>query len=102
MADVTTYCDNAYKRLVGIKAGLYDVISKADSVGDDVHGEASKHLFELVNSIEAGIEELKGQCPTDWSPNKKDIDDKMAKLSETLSQMAEKVGVRVPDTTAWI
>ena len=102
MSDVIDYCNNAYKRLVGLKAGLYDIMIQADRIEDDVHGKAAKRLADLVESIESGIQELKGQCPADWSPNRQDLDAKLAKLSDTLSQMAEKMGVRVPDTTAWI
>jgi len=102
MNNVIDYCNNAYKRLVGLKAGLYDIMVEADRIEDDVHGDAAKKMAELVASIENGIEELKDQCPVDWSPNRQDLEEKMARLSETLNQMAEKVGVRVPDTTAWI
>jgi hypothetical protein len=102
MSDVITYCDNTYKRLVGLKAGLYDVMTKTEGIKDETHDAAAKNLAVLVDSIEAGIEELKGQCPADWSPNRRELDAKMARLSDTLEQMAEKVGVRVPDTTAWI
>lgn len=100
MTDLTDYCENAYRRLTGLKAGLYDVIVKADRIKDQTHGEAARNLADLVESIEAGIRELKDQCPSAWSP--KQLDDKMARLSETLNRMADKVGVRVPDTTAWI
>jgi len=102
MTDVITYCNSTYKRLVGLKAGLYDVITKADRIKDDAHGDAAKQLAGLVASIEAGIDELKDQCPSDWSPNRQALDSKMARLSDTLNQMGEKMGVRIPDTTAWI
>lgn len=102
MTDVKDYCETTYKRLVGLKAGLYDVMTKAESVSDSVHSEAAKQLQSLVEGIEAGLEELTNQCPSDWSPNKKELDDRMARLAETLNQMADRVGVVVPDTTAWI
>jgi len=73
MTDVNTYCDYSYKRLVGLKAGLYDVMTKAGRIQDDTHGEAARKLSALVASIEAGIEELKDQCPPDWSPNRLDL-----------------------------
>jgi hypothetical protein len=102
MTDVTEYCDSSYKRLVGLKAGLYDLITQADEVQDSQHIEAAKKLKSIVASVEAGIEELKTQCPADWSPIKKDLDDKMARLTDTLNRMADDLGVVVPDTTAWI
>ena len=102
MSDVRDYCDETYKRLVGLKAGLYDVITKAGTVEDSVHSEAVAHLNSLVEGVEAGLEELTHQCPSDWSPNRKKLDDNMTRLSEALSKMADDVGVDVPDTTAWL
>ncbi len=102
MSDVKDYCEKTYKRLVGLKAGLYDVMTKAESVSDAVHSEAVGKLQSLVDGIEAGLDELTNQCPSDWSPNKKELDDRMDQLAETLSKMADKVGVALPDTTAWV
>jgi hypothetical protein len=102
MSDLTEYCDATYTRLTGLKAGLYDVMTKAEEISDSVHSEAAKQLKGLVKSLEAGIAELKNQCPADWSPNKKDLDDKLARLESTLSRMADELGVVIPDSTAWI
>jgi anti-sigma factor ChrR (cupin superfamily) len=102
MSDVKAYCDNTYKRLVGLKAGLFDVMTKAESVSDEVHTEAVEKLKSLVAGIEAGLDELTNQCPSDWSPNKKAMDDKMEELAKTLSDLADHAGVTIPDTTAWV
>jgi len=68
--------------------------------------DAVQEGFEIldVNEIRvmAGIAELKNQCPGDWSPNKKELDDLMEELATTLGDMAETAGVSVPDTTAWV
>ncbi len=102
MTDVKDYCEETYKRMIGLKAGLYDVIAKAEKMPDPAHTEAAKQLMSLVDNIETGLDELKNQCPADWSPNKKNIDESMARLSETLSKNADRLGVAVPDTTAWL
>ena len=102
MSDVKAYCDSTYKRLVGLKAGLYDIIAKTESVQDNTHAEAVNRLKGLITAIQDGIDELRNQCPSDWSPNKADLDNKMEELSKTLHDMAEKLGVVVPDTIAWI
>jgi hypothetical protein len=96
------YCDNTYKRLVGLKAGLYDLITQAEEMQKVQHVQAAKQLKSIVAGIEAGIDELKNQCPADWSPLKEDIDDKMARLTDTLNRLADELDVVVPDTTAWI
>lgn len=102
MSDAKDYCEKTYKRLVGLKAGLYDIMTKAESVADSVHSEAAKNIQSLVSSIEAGLEELNNQCPSDWSPSKKSLDDNMDHLARTLADLAGHVGVHIPDTTAWI
>ena len=56
MKEVMDYCDNTYKRLVGLKAGLYDVMTAAEEVSDSTHAEQAKQLKSLVESSEKGIE----------------------------------------------
>jgi molecular chaperone GrpE (heat shock protein) len=102
MDDVKDYCDKSYRRMVGLKAGLYNVIAKTEKASDPVHADAVKQLMALVENIETGLDELKNQCPSDWSPNKKNLDENMARLSDTLSEVADRLGIAVPDTTAWI
>jgi len=102
MSDVKDYCERTYKRLVGLKAGLFDVMTKAESVSDAVHSEAVGKLQSLVEGIEAGLDELTNQCPSDWSPNKKELDDSMDQLAKTLGDLADHAGVTIPDTTAWV
>ena len=102
MKDVMSYCDETYKRLVGIKAGLYDVITAAEKVSDPTHAKSAKQLQSQVESIEKGLEELKNQCPPDWSPNKNSLDESMERLSKTLNELAGHLEISVPDTTAWL
>jgi hypothetical protein len=56
----------------------------------------------MVESIENGIEELRNQCPPDWSPNKNRLEESLERLSKALSEIADQLEVTVPDTTAWI
>ncbi len=102
MSDVKDYCDKTYKRLVGLKAGLLDVISRAEKQSDNVHSSEARNLMGLVDEIDSELGELKNQCPADWSPNRKKIDETMDRLAGTLNEMAARLGTVVPDTTAWI
>ena len=102
MEDVKDYCDNAYKRLVGLKAGLYDVIVESEKASDSTYADQVKRLKSIVDSIEKGLEELHNQCPPDWSPNKKRLDENMERLSKTLHEMASHLEISLPDSTAWI
>lgn len=102
MNNVKDYCDKAYRRMVGLKAGLYNVITNAEKASDSAHADAVKQLMAIVESIETGLDELKTRCPSDWSPHKKNLDERMARLSEKLNEVADRLGVAVPDTMAWI
>lgn len=102
MSDVTDYCDKTYKRLIGLKAGLYDVIKRTEKEPDEARAAETKNLMAMIDEIEAGLEELKNQCPADWSPDKRKLDESMTRLSEALGEVAGRLGVTVPDTTAWI
>jgi hypothetical protein len=61
-----------------------------------------KKLKSLVEGIEAGLDELTNQWSSDWSPNKKALDDSMDHLAETLGDLADHAGVTIPDITAWV
>ncbi len=102
MSDVKDYCEKMHKRLIALKAGLYDVIVQAESVSDAAHSDAAKQLNALVADVGRGLADLNNQCPSDWSPNKKTLDENMSELSATLNKLADHVGVTIPDTTAWV
>lgn len=102
MKDVKDYCDNAYKRLVGLKSGLYDVITESEKSSDSTYSDQAKKLKPIVDSIEKGLKELQNQCPSDWAPNKKRMDESMERLSKTLNEMASHLEISLPDSTAWI
>lgn len=102
MKDVKDYCDNAHKRLVALKAGLYDVIVEAEKTSASTHADQAKQLRSIVDSVEKGLEELQNQCPSDWSPNKKRMDESMERLSKTLHEMASHLEISLPDSTAWV
>lgn len=101
MTDVNDFCDKTYKQLVGLKAGLYDVLIKSETAPGDVPEDTIAQLKGMIAGIESGVEELRNQCPSDWSPNKKEIEDKMEELSKVLNNMASKMGTVVPDSMAW-
>lgn len=102
MEDVKDYCDKVHKRLVGLKAGLYDVITESEKASDSTYSDQAKKLKSIVDSIEKDLEELQNQCPSDWSPNKKRMNESMERLSKTLHEMASHLEISLPDSTAWV
>jgi hypothetical protein len=86
--DVSAYCDTLEKQLSDWKAKLYDVI---------------RGLHSIVDEIDSEVEQLRSACPADWSPNRQNIDDKMAELQQTLKNLSEDVGgPLIPDSLSWV
>lgn len=60
-------------------------------------------LHAIVDEIDSEVEQLRTACPADWSPNRQNIDDKMAELQQTLKNLSEDVGgPLIPDSLAWV
>ena len=82
--EVNEYCDNVAIELTGWKAKIYDIIRKLDKVPSADKGKVLgqiNDLHMLVGEIEDRIERLKNQCPTDWSPEKIELDSKITSIS---------------------
>ena len=104
--DVSAYCDTLEKQLAGWKAKLYDVIRLVDklSEGDkETVFPSIRGLHSIVDEIDSEVEQLRTACPADWSPNRQNIDDKMAELQQTLKNLSEDVGgPLISDSLAWV
>lgn len=104
--DVSAYCDTLEKQLSGWKAKVYDVIRIVNKLPDEDKETvypSIRGLHSIVDEIDAEVEQLRTACPADWSPNRKNIDDKMAELQQTLKSLSKNVGgPLVPDSLAWV
>ena len=53
--------------------------------------------------VDAEVEQLRTACPADWSPNRQNLDTKMAELQQTLKKISTDVGgPMIPDSLAWV
>ena len=83
--DVKSYCDTAQIELSGWKAKIYDVIRKTDKLST---GEKEKvvpmiqDLHMIVEELDERIDRLNKECPTEWNPQKKDIEGQMSNLRD--------------------
>ncbi len=81
--EVESYCDSLNIELTGWKAKVYDVVRKLDKVSS---GDKEK-VVPMVNELHMIIEELsdrsdrlKKECPTQWEPEKIEMDGKFSQL----------------------
>ena len=101
--DVMDYCSNVGIELMAWKAKLYDMIRKIEGLSS---GDKEKmlgnigDLHNLMTEMEDRVNQLKNECPSEWSPQKKEIDnahtDIRAKYEETMSDIGKAAPVSVP------
>ena len=101
--NVTDYCNNVGIELTAWKAKLYDMIRKIDALPSGAKEKMLGNvgdLHNIVTELEDRINSLKNECPTEWSPQKKDIDqghvDMRSKYEETMEAIGKAAPVSVP------
>lgn len=84
--DAKYYCDTMQADLVALKARVYDIISAVESSAnkDKLYPQLAQ-LHALVNGLGNKIDNLKKTCPTDWSADKKSIEDQKSALLEAIN-----------------
>jgi len=101
--NVNDYCSNVGIELTAWKAKLYDMIRKIDALPSGAKEKMLGNvgdLHNIVTELEDRINSLKNECPTEWSPQKKDIDqghvDMRSKYEETMEAIGKAAPVSIP------
>lgn len=101
--DVKDYCSGMEIELIGWKAKLFDAIRKADKLGTAEKGKVFENINDLkiiVADMEEKIEKLKTECPSEWSPYKKEMEqgtlDMRSKYEQTMEYIGKASPVSIP------
>jgi predicted nuclease with TOPRIM domain len=101
--DVQDYCKGLEAEMTAWKAKLYDVMRKVDKLGSAEKEKALPNIEDLHMLLEEmtdRVETLKTECPSDWSPMKKDIEggtvDMRGKYEETMDYIGKASPVSIP------
>jgi hypothetical protein len=103
--DAKSYCDTINNQLTGWKATIYDAILASQNL-DPADRQKIKPVIDSLNVIvmelNKNLEELRTECPADWSPQKKSIEAQMEELKNAFEKLSTKMDDVMPDTTAWV
>jgi predicted nuclease with TOPRIM domain len=101
--DVQDFCKGMETEMMAWKAKLYDVMRKVDKLGSAEKEKALPNIEDLHMLLEEmtdRVENLKTECPSDWSPMKKDIEvgtiDMRGKYEETMEYIGKASPVSIP------
>ena len=81
--DVKDYCSGLQSELTGWKAKIYDLVRKMDKVSSGDKEKVVPHINELhmiVEELTDRIDRLNRECPTEWGPDKIELDTKITSL----------------------
>ena len=94
--EVKDFCKGMETEMMAWKAKLYDVMRKVDKLGSADKEKALPNIEDLHMLLEEmtdRVENLKTECPSDWSPDKKEIDeggvDMLSKYEETMEYIGK-------------
>ncbi|MCL4473051.1 MAG: hypothetical protein M1539_06765 [Actinobacteria bacterium] len=85
--DANYYCDAMYAELTSVKSRLYTIMRALGNMSDEEKRAASAEMTEmnrLADDLSAKLDQLKRECPTDWSPQKQEIDNTRQQLKEKI------------------
>ncbi|MFO7686228.1 MAG: hypothetical protein R6V60_09040 [Desulfobacterales bacterium] len=101
--DVKDFCSAMGSEITSWKAKMYDAMRKIDQLGT---AEKEKMLMNiqdlnmLMDDMANRVEQLRTECPSDWSPIKKDLEqgsiDMRGKYEETMEFIGKASPVSIP------
>jgi len=76
--EIKDYCRNVEQELTVWKARMYDLIHKMDRLPTEKVEKVRPHVEDLkmaISDMEVRLEKLRTECPTEWSPMRKEIEE---------------------------
>jgi hypothetical protein len=101
--NVVDYCKGMEMEVIAWKAKMYDLTRKVESLGSKEREKVLPNVQDLnmlIAEMSSRIEQLKNECPSEWSPHKKEIDkgtvDMRGKYEETMDYIGRYAPVSIP------
>ena len=101
--DVKDFCAGMEMEMTAWKAKMYDAMRKIDKLGSAEKEKVLMNVQDLnmiLDDMAQRVEQLRTECPSDWSPIKKEIEeghvDMRGKYEETMNAIGDASPVSIP------
>lgn len=101
--DVKDFCSAMEAEMTSWKAKLYDVMRRIDRLGTAEREKMLLNIQDLnifLDDMSSRVEQLRTECPSDWSPIKKDLEqghiDMRSRYEETMEAIGKASPVSIP------
>ena len=101
--EVKDFCKGMETEMMAWKAKLYDVMRKVDKLGSAEKEKALPNIEDLHMLLEEmtdRVETLKTECPSDWSPDKKELEEGGVDMRSKYEETMEYIGKASPVSIA--
>jgi hypothetical protein len=101
--NVVDYCKGMEMELIAWKAKMFDLTRKVESLGTKEREKVLPNIQDLnmlIVEMSSRIDQLKNECPTEWTPQKKDIDKGSVDMRGKYEQTMEYIGKHAPVSIA--
>lgn len=101
--DVKDFCSGMENEMTAWKAKFYDVMRKVDKLGTAEKEKVLPNIEDLhmlLEEMSDRVEKLKTECPSDWSPIKKDIENGGVNMRSKYEETMEFIGKAAPVSIA--
>jgi hypothetical protein len=101
--NVVDYCKGMEMELIAWKAKMFDLTRKVESLGSKEREKVLPNIQDLnilIVEMSSRIDQLKNECPTEWTPQKKDIDSGSVDMRGKYEQTMEYIGKHSPVSIA--
>jgi hypothetical protein len=101
--DVKDFCQAMESEMTSWKAKFYDAMRKVEGLGTAEREKMLHNIQDLnmlMDDMAKRVEQLRTECPSDWSPVKKDLEqgsvDMRSKYEETMEEIGKASPVSIP------
>lgn len=101
--EVKDFCSAMEAEMISWKAKLYDVIRKIDRLGTAEKEKMLMNIQDLnifLDDMSQRVEQLRTECPSDWSPIKKELEEGSIDMRGKYEETMEAIGKASPVSIA--
>ena len=88
--ELEDYCGAMSTELMAWKAKMYDIVRKLDKLGTAERGKILSNVEDmhiLIEDLGQRINNLNKECPTEWNPEREEIEGKMTNLRDNWKKL---------------
>ena len=101
--DVKDFCSAMESEMTSWKAKMYDVMRKIDKLGTAEKEKMLMNVQDLnifLDDMSRRVEQLRTECPSDWSPIKKELEEGSIDMRGKYEETMEAIGKAAPVSIA--